>query len=128
MTPKILVVDDAVDTRTLFEQAFKRDIEDELFSFIYRYSAEEALEYLDYIADSNLLLVMTDINLPGASGLSLLKIIKEKHEKTSVFVFTAYDDSSKRQLALDYKAEKYITKPLKFSELRSEIHKILKIT
>jgi len=121
MIPKILVVDDAADTKTLFNQAFKRELEEGIFNFIYRYSVEEALEFIEFIADSSLHLIMTDINLPGRDGLSFLKEVKEKNIQTKIFVFTAYDDSTKRQLAEQYHADKYITKPINFKELRTAI-------
>ncbi len=75
---KILVVDDEPDVRQLFEQRFRREIRNGVFSFTFAYSGEEALEYLhDHF--SEVVLILSDINMPGMSGLELLRRIKQEH-------------------------------------------------
>lgn len=124
--PKILVVDDDQDIVHLLNQAFRREIEKNMFSFVFKFSSEEAFDYLNSIDDTALILILSDINMPGKNGLILLKEIKEANNKTPVFLYTAYDDNEKRKLAAEFKADKYILKPIDFGALREAIYTLVK--
>ena len=119
---KILVVDDEADVRLLFEQRFRREIRAGLFSFTFAFSGEDALNYLTQEQHySEVVLILSDINMPGMSGLDLLVRIKEARPDLPVLMITAYGDASTRRVALERGADGLLTKPLDFSALRAEI-------
>jgi CheY-like chemotaxis protein len=126
MIPKILIVDDDKDIISLFEQAFKYELEEQLFSFVFRFSSEEAIEFIEIIDNTTLVLILSDINMPGRNGFDLLKEIKDKHQEIPVYLFTAYDDENKRQLAEQLKANQYLVKPIDFDALRENIMSLIK--
>ena len=66
-------------------------------------------------------LILSDINMPAMNGLELLKIIKDKLPALKVFMITAYDDENNYRTAMEYGADDYITKPIDFSKLKSRI-------
>jgi len=115
---RVLVVDDEVDIVLLFKQKFKKEISQNLLEFQFVHSAEEALEYLKGLHKSELVLILSDINMPGMNGLELLKVLKEDSPHLTVFMITAYDDETKHQKALEYGADKYLTKPIDFDVLK----------
>lgn len=125
MCPKILVVDDDADIVYLLNQAFRRELDAGLFQFVFKFSAEEASEYLTTVGETALILILSDINMPGKNGLILLKEIKEAKNTTPVFLYTAYDDNEKREMATEFKADKYILKPIDFKVLRESIHALI---
>ncbi len=90
---KILVVDDEHDVRMLFEQRFRKEIRNELIQFAFAYSGEEALNYLNQ-HEHEAVLILSDINMPGMSGLELLRKIKQDHKQPPpvVMMITAYGD------------------------------------
>lgn len=120
---KIMVVDDEQDVQFLFEQKFRKELKQNQISLHFILSAEEALEK---IQTQNKLIeclsvILADINMPGMSGLELLKIIKENFPKLKVFVITAYDDEFNYLIAKKYGADEYITKPIQFDKLKEKI-------
>ena len=118
----VLVVDDEPDVKLLFEQKFRRERRKGLLELYFAFSAKEALEYLDSSGPPpDVVLVLSDINMPGMNGLDLLKAIKEKYPALMVFMITAYDDSTKRELAEEYGADDYITKPIDFDALKEKM-------
>jgi len=120
---KILVVDDEKDVMSLFKQRFRKEISEEQITFEFAFSGEEALEYLQSMNGSEIVMILSDINMPGMNGLELLRIIKEKFSHLTVYMITAYDDEEKQQKAVKYGADKYLTKPIDFAELKKEIFK-----
>jgi DNA-binding NtrC family response regulator len=116
---RILVVDDEKDIPVLFEQRFKSEIKSGLFEFHYAFSSEEALHYLDNQLHPHLMLILSDINMPGINGLDLLKIIKRRHPSIIVIMLTAYGDAYNSQLAYEYGAEEIINKPINFLYLKN---------
>jgi len=118
---KIMVVDDELDIKPLFLQKFRREMKDNLIDFHFVFSAENALEYLSTASAADLVLILSDINMPGMSGLELLKILKDKFDHLKVFMITAYDDSYKFQKAQEYGANDYLTKPIDFEKLKNAI-------
>lgn len=121
----ILVVDDEKDVRTLFEQRFRREIRGGELSFSFAYSGEEALAYLQE-HKSEAELVLSDVNMPGMSGLELLQRIKQEYltpppPSPHVMMVTAYADDECYQKAMQLGANDFLTKPLNFSELKQKL-------
>ena len=121
----ILVVDDEEDVQILFKQKFRKEIKKSLLHFEFVLCAEEALNYLQQDLATSVVLILSDINMPGMNGLELLKIIKVEYTHLKVFMLTAYSNDQNQQLAQEYGADDYLTKPIDFSKLKA---KILKVT
>jgi len=122
---KILVVDDEKDIQPLFEQRFRREIKNDEINFVFAYSGEEALDCLkDYKHEA--VLILSDINMPGMSGLELLDRIKEKNHKPPpvVMMITAYGDEENYKHAMKLGADDFLTKPVDFKELKEKIKKL----
>jgi CheY-like chemotaxis protein len=119
---KILVVDDERDVKALFEQRFRKEIRDGEMTFAFAYSGEEALGYLNTL-NHEAVLILSDINMPGMSGLELLKQIKTNFEKPppTVMMITAFGDDENYQQAIKLGADDFLTKPLNFTHLREKL-------
>ena len=119
---KILVVDDEKDIQTLFEQRFRKEIRNGQVEFVFSFSAEEALGHINK-PGQEAVLILSDINMPGMSGLDLLKLIREKYEKAPpvVMMITAYGDNNSYQAAMKLGADDFLTKPLDFSSLKEKL-------
>lgn len=122
---KILVVDDEKDVKALFEQRFRREIREGEMSFAFAYSGEEALGYLNTL-NHEAVLILSDINMPGMSGLELLKQIKTHFEKPppTVMMITAFGDDENYQQAMKFGADDFLTKPLNFTHLREKLKSV----
>jgi two-component system chemotaxis response regulator CheY len=122
---KILVVDDERDVKALFEQRFRKEIRDGDMSFAFAYSGEEALGYLNSL-NHEAVLILSDINMPGMSGLELLKQIKTHFEKPppTVMMITAFGDDENYQQAMKLGADDFLTKPLNFTHLRDKLKSV----
>ncbi len=119
---KILVVDDEADIQPLFEQRFRKEIKSGDVSFEFAFSGEEALVCLDkYLHEA--VLILSDINMPGMSGLELLSRIKAKHHDPPpmVMMISAYGDSENQKAAMDLGADGFISKPVDFALLKEKI-------
>ncbi len=123
---KILVVDDEQDIRFLFEQKFRREIKSGAVNFSFAYSGHEALEYL-HENNQKAVLILSDINMPGMSGLELLKKIREEKPAPPpvVMMITAYGDQQNRGSAMMLGADDFLTKPLDFSQLKEKLNKMV---
>lgn len=119
---KILVVDDEKDVQVLFEQRFRKEIRNKEMDFAFAYSGEEALGYLNN-HNHEAVLILSDINMPGMSGLQLLSHIKEKHKLPPplVMMITAYGDAENYNTAMQLGADDFLTKPLDFSVLKEKL-------
>jgi CheY-like chemotaxis protein len=119
---KILVVDDEKDIQVLFEQRFRKEIRKGEINFEFAYSGEEALDCLEKYKHEAVL-ILSDINMPGMSGLELLENIKEKHHvpPPAVMMITAYGDAENYNKAMDLGADDFVTKPVDFSKLKEKI-------
>ncbi len=119
---KILVVDDEHDVRFLFEQKFRREIRNGEMNFSFAYSGQEALDYL-HGHKQEAVLILSDINMPGMSGLDLLKVIKQENPAPPpiVMMITAYGDQQNRDSAMQLGADDFLTKPLDFNTLREKL-------
>lgn len=119
---KILVVDDETDVQTLFTQRFRKEIKSGEMLFTFAFSGEEALEYM-HNHENEAVLILSDINMPGMSGLELLKHIKQKYEKPPpvVMMITAYGDDENYAEAMKWGADDFLTKPVDFSALKEKL-------
>jgi len=119
---KVLVVDDERDIQTLFEQRFRKEIKNGELFFVFAFSGEEALDYMKN-HDQEAVLILSDINMPGMSGLELLKHIKEKYEKPPpvVMMVTAYGDNENYNMAMQLGADDFLTKPVDFTALKEKL-------
>jgi two-component system, chemotaxis family, chemotaxis protein CheY len=119
---KILVVDDEKDMRLLFEQRFRKEIRGGEMAFVFAFSGEEALEYLDQHV-SEVVLILSDINMPGMSGFELMRKIKVKFKNPppTVMMITAYGDEENHRQAIELGADAFLTKPLDFSVLKEKL-------
>ena len=122
---KILVVDDEQDVKILFEQRFRKEIRENEMEFVFAFSGEEALMYLNE-HEHEAVLILSDINMPGMSGLDLLGQIKQKYHKPPpvVMMITAYGDKENYDTAMQLGADDFLTKPLEFSLLKEKLKTI----
>ena len=120
---KILVVDDEMDVKTLFEQRFRKEIKNKVVDFVFAFSGEEALEYLDK-THHEAMLILSDINMPGMSGLQLLENVKKKYMKPPpvVMMITAYGDAENHKMAKELGADDFLTKPVDFKMLKEKLN------
>ena len=117
----ILVVDDEPDVETLLGQQFRRDLRSGRFVMEFALSASDALRAIEGASDVTLILILSDINMPGMSGLELLPKAKSIRPDVPIIMITAYGDSETKRKALEGGAEGLLTKPIDFAVLRSEI-------
>ena len=117
----ILVVDDEPDVEVLFRQQFRHDIRAGRFTMEFAQSAPAALERITDAADVSIILILSDINMPGMSGLELLPKAKAIRPDVPIIMITAYGDADTKQKALENGAEALLTKPIDFVILRTEI-------
>ena len=117
----ILVVDDEPDVEMLFRQHFRRDLRAGRFSMEFAQSAPVALQSISNASDASLILILSDINMPGMSGLELLPKAKEARPDVPVIMITAYGDAETKRKALESGADALLTKPIDFGLLRNEI-------
>jgi CheY-like chemotaxis protein len=117
----ILVVDDEPDIESLFRQQFGRDVRSGRFIMEFAASAPEALERAELISDPSLILILSDINMPGMSGLEMLPKVKAARPNVPVIMITAYGDEATRKKAAELGAAGLLTKPIDFDCLRQEI-------
>jgi CheY-like chemotaxis protein len=117
----ILVVDDESDVEMLFRQQFRRDLRSGRFTMDFAQSADNALQRISDLADESLILILSDINMPGMSGLEMLPQAKAARPDVPVIMITAYGDDATKRKALEGGAEALLTKPIDFLVLRREI-------
>jgi CheY-like chemotaxis protein len=117
----ILVVDDEPDVESLFRQQFRRDVRSGRFIMEFAASAPEALERAKAISDPSLDLILSDINMPGMSGLEMLPKVKAARPNVPVIMITAYGDEATKRKAAELGAAGLLTKPIDFALLREEI-------
>jgi CheY-like chemotaxis protein len=118
----VLVVDDEPDVEMLFRQQFRRDLRDNRFTMDFAQSAASALQRISEAAGASLILILSDINMPGMSGLELLPKAKALRPDVPVIMITAYGDDQTKRKALQGGAEALLTKPIDFVALRNEIN------
>ena len=123
---KVLIVDDEKDIQSLFEQRFRREIRSGELELVFAFSGEEALNFMK-IHEHEAILILSDINMPGMSGLELLKNIKEKYETPLpiMMMITAYGDNVNYQNALRLGADDFLTKPIDFTSLKDKLKALI---
>jgi CheY-like chemotaxis protein len=117
----ILVVDDEPDVEVLFRQQFRRDLRDGRFTMEFAQSGDLALQRISDAAGVSLILILSDINMPGMSGLELLPKAKAARPDVPIIMITAYGDAETKRKALEGGAEALLTKPIDFAALRNEV-------
>ena len=125
MTVSVLVIDDEPDIVELFKRRFRRELRNGEFSLQFAISGEDALNQLRTGLDPEVILILSDINMPGMTGIDLLKQVKRYWPQLPVAMITAYGDDKNRNSAFEIGAAHFLTKPLDFDELRTIISKML---
>jgi CheY-like chemotaxis protein len=120
----ILIVDDEPDVAELFRQRFRREVRQGLYVLHFAASGEEALERLDTGIRPELIVILSDINMPGMDGLALLREIKTRWADLPVMMVTAYGDDERRRRAGEYGALEFITKPVDFDLLKEQLRQL----
>ncbi|HSF95646.1 MAG TPA: response regulator [Thermohalobaculum sp.] len=121
MTARILMVDDEPDAQELFRQNFRREIRKGVYAFDFALSGEAALEVLKQGDPPEVVLVLSDINMPGMSGIELLAEIRKCWPDVGVFMITAYGDQATESKARSLGAERFLTKPVDFGRLKDDL-------
>lgn len=123
MSLLVLVVDDEPDVELLFRQQFRRDLRNGRFAMEFSQSGQDALQRISDAgaANKSLILILSDINMPGMSGLELLPKAKAVRPDVPVIMITAYGDADTKRKALANGAEAFLTKPIDFATVRDEI-------
>ena len=128
MSTYIVVVDDEPDVEEMFRQQFRRDLRSGRFIMEFALSAPAALEQVKVIPDPSLILILSDINMPGMTGLEMLPKVKAERPNVPVIMITAYGDETTRKRATELGAAGLLPKPIDFSLLRQEIDQRLEQT
>jgi len=124
MSVSILVVDDEADVAELFRQQFRREVRQGHYVMHFAQSAEEALVKLEDGVQPELIVILSDINMPGMDGLGLLQKVKAQHAHLPVIMVTAYGDDERRQTARKYGAAEFVTKPVDFDLLKQQLQQL----
>jgi CheY-like chemotaxis protein len=120
----ILAVDDETDVADLFRQHFRREVRQGQYVLHFACSGEDALHKLASGIEPQLIVILSDINMPGMDGLALLRELKERRPDLPVIMVTAYGDEERRRQASEYGAADFITKPVDFDILKAELRRL----
>ena len=121
MTVSVLVVDDEPDLEVLFRQQFRRELRARRFVMDFAGSAAQALNRISDTGEQTLILILSDINMPGMSGLEMLPELRARRPDVPVIMITAYGDAETRKTALERGAQALLTKPIDFGQVRQGI-------
>ena len=124
MSVSILIVDDEPEVAELFRQRFRREVRQGFYVLHFSYSGEEALRLLAGGVRPELIVILSDINMPGMDGLTLLGEIKRRSPEVPVMMVTAYGDDERRRRADEYGAAEFITKPVDFEMLKERLRQL----
>jgi CheY-like chemotaxis protein len=124
MTFSILVVDDEPDVAEMFRQRFRREVRQGAYVLHFAASGAEALDKLADGVHPKLIVILSDINMPGMDGLSLLREIKGRHPELPVMMVTAYGDDERRRRAEESGAFQFISEPVDFDLLKAELRRL----
>ncbi len=125
MTVRVLVVDDESDVEMLFRQQFRREVRQGLYVLDFALSGKAALETLEGHAGEQIILLVSDINMPGMTGLELLPQVKQRRPDLPVFMISAYGDKDTVAMALLRGANQFMTKPVDFPQLKRDITAVI---
>ena len=124
MSVSILVVDDEPDVPDLFRQRFRREARQGTYVLHFAASGEEALDQLRGEIEPELIVILSDINMPGMDGLELLRAVKQRRPELPVMMVTAYGDDERRRRAAEYGAVEFVTKPVDFDRLKEQLRQL----
>ena len=124
MTVSILVVDDESDVAELFRQRFRREVRQGTYAMHFASSGEDALEKLVDGIEPTLIAILSDINMPGMDGLTLLGEVKKRWPDMPVMMVTAYGDDERRRMAEEYGAADFLAKPVDFELLKAQLRQL----
>lgn len=122
---KLLVVDDERDVEMLFRQKFRKEIRSGLLNLEFAFSGQDAIDILKSNEPPEIVYIFSDINMPGMSGLELLRTVKTEYPNIKVSMISAYGDKENYDKAMASGAKEFFTKPIDFDSLKDEISKIL---
>jgi DNA-binding NtrC family response regulator len=125
MTVRVLVVDDEPDVEMLFRQQFRREVRQGLYTLDFALSGAAALDKLDGRVGEEIILLVSDINMPGMTGLELLPAVKARRPDLPVFMISAYGDADQVAMALARGAAKFMTKPVDFPRLKQDVMAVM---
>ncbi len=125
MNVRVLVVDDEPDVEALFRQQFRREVRQGLYVLDFALSGAAALEMLADHVGEEIILLVSDINMPGMSGLDLLPVVKQRRPDLPVFMISAYGDADTVATALQRGANKFLTKPVDFPQLKQDVSAVV---
>jgi CheY-like chemotaxis protein len=124
MSVSILIVDDEPDVADLFRQRFRRETRAGTYVLHFAASGEEALDRLTGEIKPQLIVILSDVNMPGMDGLELLRVLKERRPELPVMMVTAYGDDERRRRAAEYGAMEFVTKPVDFDLLKTWLQQL----
>ena len=124
MSVSILIVDDEPDVADLFRQRFRRETRAGTYVLHFAASGEEALDRLTSEITPQLIVILSDINMRGMDGLELLRVLKERRPELPVMMVTAYGDDERRRRAAEYGAMEFVTKPVDFDLLKTQLQQL----
>ena len=125
MTVSILVVDDEPDVAELFRQRFRREVRQGTYAMHFAASGEQALEKLADGIEPTLIVILSDINMPGMDGLAVADArSRQRRPDLPVMMVTAYGDDERRRRAAEYGASEFITKPVDFDQLKAQLQQL----
>ena len=124
MTVSILIVDDEPDVADLFRQRFRREAREGVYVLHFAASARDALERLARDIEPELIVILSDINMPGMDGLALLREVRARRPDLPVMLVTAYGDDERRRRAVEIGAADFLTKPIDFDLLKERLSRI----
>jgi len=125
MSVSILVVDDEPDVALLFRQRFRREVREGAYVMHFANSGEDALQQLGNGIEPQLIVILSDINMPGMDGLELLEKIRQRLPDMPVMMVTAYGDDERRRRASDLGASEFLAKPVDFDALKAQLRQLL---
>ena len=122
---RILAVDDEKDVELLFKQKFRREVKSKKLDLVFAFSGQEALDLLGTNDPPKVVYIVSDINMPGMTGLELLEIVKERYPNIKVSMISAYGDQQNYEKAIQSGAKEFFTKPIDFDSLKKEISSLI---
>jgi CheY-like chemotaxis protein len=125
MTQKILVVDDEQDVEMLFKMKFRKELKEKSIDFHFAFSGESALQYIHSVDPMDIILVLSDINMPGMNGLEMVEKVKKEYPELKIIMVTAYGDENNFRDAKKRGVDDFVTKPVDFDLLKISMQNLI---